>query len=173
MDYENSNQIIFREIQSIRSPWIWGLIMIPLIVIIYGMLRQLFFEIPWGNNPMSNIGLLIVGLILIIGSPLFIYFIRLEIQVRGNGVYYRFSPFHLRFQRILLDNLRSYQVIHYRPLRDYGGWGIRYGKYGKAYTLSGNIGIQLVTVDHKKFLLGTNKPDDVKNALDSIQKNTN
>ncbi|HQK83615.1 MAG TPA: hypothetical protein PLK24_06690, partial [Atribacter sp.] len=72
--------------------------------------------------------------------------------------------------RIPKENLVSYQIVHYQPLRDYGGWGIRYGKYGKAYTLSGDIGVQLVTIDQKKILLGTLRPEDMQKALDSILK---
>jgi len=163
------NHVIFHEVQTVRTSWIWGLVIIPPVIMIYGMIQQLVFKKPWGNNPMSDAGLVIVGLMVIIGPPLFVYFVRLEIQIRNDGVYYRYAPFHLRFQCIQLTHLKSYQIIQYRPLRDYGGWGIRYGKYGKAYTLSGNTGFQLVTADQKKILLGTLKAEELKRALDSIR----
>ena len=170
MNIGNSNQVIFKEIQSVRSQWIWGLVLIPIVVCLYGMIQQLIFKKTWGNNPMSDTGLLIVGLIVIIGLPLFMFLNRLEIQVSSYGVYYRYRPFHFQYQRIPKENLVSYQIVHYQPLRDYGGWGIRYGKYGKAYTLSGDIGVQLVTIDQKKILLGTLRPEDMQKALDSILK---
>ena len=173
MNIGNSSQVFFKEIQTVKSWWIWGLVLILVVVFLFGMIQQLIFKKPWGNNPMSDAGLLIVGLIVVIGLPLFVSLIRLETIVHNQGVDYRYSPFHLRYQRLPKDRLVSYQIIHYRPLRDYGGWGIRYGKYGKAYTLSGDIGVQLVTIDQKKILLGTYKPENMKKALDSIQKNTN
>ena len=119
---------------------------------------------------MSDTGLLIVGLIVIIGLPLFMFLNRLEIQVSSYGVYYRYRPFHFQYQRIPKENLVSYQIVHYQPLRDYGGWGIRYGKYGKAYTLSGDIGVQLVTIDQKKILLGTLRPEDMQKLLIQYSK---
>jgi hypothetical protein len=32
MNIGNSNQVIFKEIQSVRSQWIWGLVLIPIVV---------------------------------------------------------------------------------------------------------------------------------------------
>jgi len=170
---EKVNQIVFRETQTVKSKWIWGLVLIPLVVVVYGMVQQLIFNIPWGSNPMSDAGLFITGLVVIIGLPLFIYFVRLEIQIRKDGIYYRYAPFHFRFQRIPIQNLAGYQVVHYRPLHDYGGWGIRYGKYGKAYTLSGNVGLQVVTTDQKKLMLGTHRPDELKKTLNSLKGEIN
>ncbi|NLJ48581.1 MAG: hypothetical protein GX428_03210 [Candidatus Atribacteria bacterium] len=170
MNIENSNQVFFKEIQTVKSQWLWGLVLIPIVVLLYGMVQQFIFKKPWGNNPMSDTGLLIVGLIVVAGLPLFVFLNRLEIQVSNYGIYYRYRPFHFQYQRIPKENLLSYQIVHYRPLRDHGGWGIRYGKYGKAYTLSGETGVQLVTIDQKKILLGTLKPEEIHNALDSIQE---
>ena len=170
MNIGNSNQVFFKEIQTVKSWWIWGLVLIPIVVFLFGMIQQLIFKKPWGNNPMSDTRLLIVGLIVVFGLPLFVSLIRLEIIVHNQGVDYRYRPFHFQYQRILKEHLVSYQIVHYRPLRDYGGWGIRYGKYGKAYTLSGDIGVQLITVDQKKILLGTLKPEDMQKALDSTKK---
>ncbi len=35
----------------------------------------------------------------------------------------------------------------------------------KAYNVSGNFGIQIVTRDKKRFLIGTRKPDDARAVL--------
>ena len=44
MNIGNSNQVIFKEIQSVRSQWIWGLVLIPIVVFLYGMIQQLIFK---------------------------------------------------------------------------------------------------------------------------------
>jgi hypothetical protein len=160
--------IVFREAQKFKEPWVWALMMIAPAVLLYGMIQQLILKKPWGNNPMSDSGLLILGLIVIIGLPLFIYLVRLDTEVRKDGIYYRYLPFHFSYHQIPSSALLSWQVIQYHPLRDYGGWGIRYGKFGKAYTLTGNKGIQLFTKDQKKILLGTLKPEEFKRAIDLI-----
>ena len=67
----------------------------------------------------------------------------------------------------LLSTLKKYEVQTYRPIRDYGGWGIRYGRGGKAYNVSGNRGVMLELSDGQKLLIGSQKPDDLANAISS------
>ncbi len=46
--------------------------------------------------------------------------------------------------------MNEFYARKYRPIREYGGWGIRYGWNGRAYSTSGNEGVQLVGVlDHQ------------------------
>jgi hypothetical protein len=56
-------------------------------------------------------------------------------------------------------------VRTYRPIRDYGGWGIRYGRNGKAYNVSGNRGVMLEFSHGQKLLIGSQKPGDLANAI--------
>ncbi|MHC4338483.1 MAG: hypothetical protein ACYSTG_11155 [Planctomycetota bacterium] len=62
----------------------------------------------------------------------------------------------------------------YKPIREYGGWGIRYSfrkGIGRAYNMSGNKGVQLVFKNGKKLLIGSQKPDELAQAINSIMKN--
>ena len=54
----------------------------------------------------------------------------------------------------------------YNPIRDYGGWGIRWGTKGKAYNVSGNRGLYLEFSDGKQLLIGLQKPEEFVEALD-------
>lgn len=61
----------------------------------------------------------------------------------------------------------------YRPIKEFGGWGMRTafnGKNGKAYNVSGNVGIQLELKNGSKTLLGTQKGKEAKSANESLQK---
>ena len=60
------------------------------------------------------------------------------------------------------------EVRQYKPLSEYGGWGLRYGSSGKAYNVSGNIGIQLHFKDGSTLLIGTNKKEEVEVVLKQI-----
>ena len=44
--------------------------------------------------------------------------------------------------------------------RQHGGWGIRYGKGERVYTIKGNKGIRIRFIDGKKIMLGTQKSDE-------------
>ncbi|MDQ1088364.1 hypothetical protein [Siphonobacter sp. SORGH_AS_1065] len=55
-------------------------------------------------------------------------------------------------------------------MTEYGGWGLRLGLFGKgiAFNVSGNKGLQLEFIDHKKLLIGTNKPEELTKVLSEI-----
>jgi hypothetical protein len=67
-----------------------------------------------------------------------------------------------------LTELSKYEIRTYQPIREYGGWGIRYGSSGKAYNISGNTGMQLELKDGTRILLGTQKPEEFLKAVDLV-----
>lgn len=89
----------------------------------------------------------------------------LTIEVRPDGLYFRFFPLHRSFRKIASEDLAGYEVRTYSPLKDYGGWGIRYGRRGKAYNVSGNRGVQLEFSNGDKLLLGSQKPEELAEAM--------
>jgi len=95
---------------------------------------------------------------------------RLETQIKKDGVYLKFFPFHLSFRRYTWDKISKSFVRQYNPIGEYGGWGIRFGFFGKgkAYSVSGNKGLQVEFSDTKRVLIGTNKPDELTETLKRI-----
>jgi hypothetical protein len=57
---------------------------------------------------------------------------KLTTLINDRGIAFRFFPFQFKFRRIDWGMLNSCEVITYNPIRDYGGWGIRTNKSGKA-----------------------------------------
>ncbi|NVL91956.1 MAG: hypothetical protein HWN71_02845 [Desulfobacterales bacterium] len=53
----------------------------------------------------------------------------------------------------------------YNPLKDYGGWGIRYGRGGRAYNVSGNRGVYLELSNGKSLLIGSLQPEELARAI--------
>lgn len=90
---------------------------------------------------------------------------RLKNQIRKDGVYVKFFPFHLSFKVYKWDKVSKLFVRQYDPISEYGGWGLRIGRNGKAFNVSGNKGLQLEFHDNKKLLIGTNKPEELKETL--------
>jgi hypothetical protein len=66
--------------------------------------------------------------------------------------------------------IEKYEVITYDPILDYGGWGIKYNRHGKAYNVSGNKGLQLYLKNGKRILIGTQKESELTNFLTLINK---
>jgi len=152
------NEIIFTEIQKMRQPWVWAIIFLPLALVIWHWKQML-------PEPV----MLIVPLIMGILCPLLFYICNLRTEVRADGLYFRFFPFQRSFHKIGISDIKTYEVRTYRPIMEYGGWGIRYSlRYGKAYNVSGNLGIQLVLKNGSKILFGSQKPEEFLEALKKV-----
>ena len=164
----------FREEQQFRQSWIWLIIgssLLALIPLWYGVYQQLVLGIPWGDDPASDgmLVLVVAGMTLLIGSLLYLFRIsRLFVSLDSEGVKYRFTPFHRRIHAIPWTEVNKAFVRTYRPIIEYGGWGIRYGLKGRAYNVSGNEGLQLELKSGRRVLFGTKEPDRLAVVLAQI-----
>jgi hypothetical protein len=132
----------------------------------YGMIEQLVFGRPWGNKPMSDFALAVIGPLMILsGFGLFWLFraMRLITEVRSDGVYIHFVP--LLRDTILFSNIADCEARTYRPIREYGGWGVRFGWKRKAYNVSGNRGVQLTLKSGKRLLIGSQRSEELAQAI--------
>lgn len=160
------NQLIFSETQRFKKWWVWLILLSLIGLYSYGVVSQVFIGRPFGQKPMSDsILLLTLGLILLIS--ILIYNIRLDTEIRKDGVHVRFFPFHLRYRFYSWDSIRHVQVRKYNAIIEYGGWGFRLGLLGKgkALSISGDQGLQLEFNDDKKLLIGTKKPKELEEAI--------
>mgnify|MGYP001105476619 CR=1 FL=1 len=108
------------------------------------------------------------GVLVPIGVGLLIWVFRLETEVRVDGVYIRCVPFHRGFKRFEAAEVSEHHARKYRPILEYGGWGIRRGWKGRAYNVSGNEGVQLVLRDGRRVLIGSARPCELDAAIGSI-----
>jgi hypothetical protein len=162
----------FQEVQRMRQPWLWLLLLSSTIFVIflfgYGMIKQLVLGQPWGNRPLPDAGLVIVGSIIIlltVGLTYFFYTLKLITEVRKDGLYVNFFP--VSRQVIRFDDIRNCEVLTYNAVKESGGWGIRHLRGGKAYNMSGNRGVQLDTSTRGKVIIGSQRPDELARAIET------
>jgi hypothetical protein len=137
------------------------------------VIQQLVLHRPFGDRPMSDTGLSIISALYMLIGVLLLYLFYgggLTTEVRPSGLFVRYFPFHRRFQQIPLEGVRSCVSRVYRPIREYGGWGIRIGMAKKAYNVSGNRGVELEFEGGRKLLIGSSKPDQLASAIESIRR---
>ncbi len=107
-----------------------------------------------------------VAVVVGLGIPLLLWATRLSVRVEPGHLRIRFFPFRRR--DIPLSEIARWEVRTYRPIREYGGWGIRYSLTGAgwAYNVSGNRGVQLGFTDGGRLLLGSQHPEELAAALE-------
>jgi hypothetical protein len=164
-----NNEILFTERQRFKQWWIWLILLGINGLFLFGVFRQVIGGQQFGDNPMSDTGLIVATGLTIVLTLLFVNF-RLDTRINKDGIYVRFFPFHLKFKHYSWDSLTKSFVRQYSPISEYGGWGLRYGLFGKgkAYNVSGDKGLQLEFTDNKKLLIGTNKPEELTETLNKI-----
>ncbi|HOW25690.1 MAG TPA: DUF6141 family protein [Bacteroidales bacterium] len=160
------SQLFFRETQRFNQPWIWVMNLGMVALFVFLIFTQLFAHRPVGNHPAPDF-LLLLLLLFPIGMIVLFRFIRLETEIRRDGIYFRFPPFIRKERTYHWEDIRQCHVRKYSPIGEYGGWGYRVAgkRSGVAYNISGNMGIQIELKNGKKILLGTRKPEEAKEAL--------
>lgn len=96
-------------------------------------------------------------LLMLSGVFVLFYFMKLEYKITEQKVEYRYSPFHLKWRSIDRSEVDKISFVKYSALTEYGGWGIKYGRNGVAYNVSGNYGIFVELKSGKTMMLGTVK----------------
>ena len=119
---------IFEENQKFTQWWLW-VILLSFPIISVG---------PFDDNEI-NIYYVLIGLLI----PCFFFLLQLRVKVSAEGLHYQFFPFHIKSHTIKLEDIEKFKAMEYSPLKEYGGWGIKYRFKGKAYNVSGNKGVKI------------------------------
>ncbi len=165
------NMPVFSETQRPTQWWIWLIVLAINALAWWGIVQQLIMGIDFGNNPMSDAGLILFAIFTLL-IALFFFNTRLETKLSDKGVSVRLWPLHTKAKSFSWDELVHAEVKKYRPMSDYGGWGLRLGRQGVAYNMSGNWGLQLDFKNGKHILIGTNRPEALNTALGQIFNQT-
>jgi hypothetical protein len=145
----------FYEEQKFTQKWILFLIYSPWVLCFFASLMALL---------QKKAGLFTAILPFVAISVIVLLFKSLKLQTRitVDGIYYRFFPVQRMFRAIKKSDIEKLEVKTYDPLSEYGGWGIRYGKNGWAYSVKGKKGIYISLDFETHVLIGTSKPDEVR-----------
>jgi hypothetical protein len=165
MNQEKGTSSIYREVQQFRQAWIWVIVSALAGLVWYAAMMQLLLHRPFGGVPMPIILLVIDWFIFGIGLPALFYFSQLVTEVCDDGIYIRFFPFHKTSHRIAFTEVKQFELRTYHSFREYGGHGIRYGSKGKAYTVSGDRGIQIELLNGKRLLIGSQRAEELWQAI--------
>lgn len=153
----------FREVQRFRQWFFYIPVLVVTGVIWWQFIEQVVLGNPQGAEPVPDWLAWLLTLIFGIGFPVLAAIVRLITVVRPGELTVGLAP--LRSRRIALHDIHDAYAREYSPLREFGGWGIRVGRDGKAYNAYGNKGVQLTLTDGSHVLIGTQKPEELLDAL--------
>ena len=169
-------EILHSEIQYFRkTPWLFFIIPFWLFVVatsVYGLYTQLVVGIPFGVLQSNTMLFITTFFSVFVVTLLLIIFLigKLEVIVTGDGIYYRYIPFINKYRLIKPVEIKFYETRQYKPLKEFGGWGIRYSRRQRTmcYNVRGNLGLYIELRNGKRILFGSKDPHKLKNAIDKI-----
>lgn len=155
-------QMDFIEIQTFRQPILWAGLCV-LFFVTVGIQLWIIASGGWQAQTLQWVGLG-MSIVLIGGVSVLMYISRAETKVCADGLHTRFYP--LESEKIIpwqeIANARSATI---RPIRDCGGWGLRFGPKGKAYIVSGAAAVIVSLKSGKYITLGTQQQSVLEEAI--------
>ncbi len=80
-------------------------------------------------------------------------------------VWFGFIPTYRR--EIAIVSISRVEVVDYRPIADFKGWGVRVGPDGeRALNARGDRGVRLHLVDGSMLLIGSQRPEELALAVE-------
>lgn len=160
-----NSECLFKEEQKFTQWWVWLLLLFVMGLFIYGLLQQLILKVPFGNNPASDAGLVFFNL-LVLSVCVFFWSLKLKTTITQKKLIIRYFP--LFNKHILWKNVQKAEIIKYGFI---GGYGIRISmKYGTVYNVKGNKGLAITLKNGKKYLIGTQRENELGEIIRSINK---
>jgi hypothetical protein len=158
--------MIYQETQYFRQWWVVCLLG-GLFCLFSGMaVQQLLLHHPVGDKPVPDWGMWLLLIVFGVGMPCLLLTAHLRTVVDQKVVRLRFFPFHFHDQ--VIEGIVNVEPCVYRPIADYGGWGIREGAMGKAYTVAGKLGVRLTLASGESLLVGSREPERFAEAIRSV-----
>jgi hypothetical protein len=88
-----------------------------------------------------------------------------EVTATEVRVWFGWLPVYRR--AVPITAIRRYELLQYRPIRDHGGWGIRWGREGeRVLTARGDRGVRIELIDGTKLLIGSQRPEELAETLE-------
>lgn len=157
-------ELWFREDQRFRGPWIWTAIAIDFVVtaLICG---AIVYRAGQGEAWRA---LYVTGFVIMAVNAAVLALLlmtKLQIEVNPHGIFVRLYPFQRRVRKIDLDGVTGARLVAFRPVRDYGGYGLRVRRDGKAYIVQGERGVRLDYANGYHILIAARNSEALYTAI--------
>ena len=147
------HDLYFHEEQHFDRRLLLAVALIPLIMFVVLLLS------PQTQPAALLVFIPVAALLIFVGA-----YMKLITEVGPDGIAVRLRPFPTF--RYAFSRLQSVQPRKYRPILEYGGWGIRWSARGWAYNARGNEGVQLVLDDGGRVLIGSQEAERLAEAIE-------
>jgi hypothetical protein len=148
-----------------RTPWphwaeavFWGTLALTSFAMLAG----------WDTDLPATVRAPAAGGIVALGAGLRAIIGGMTVHVDDSGVFVHLGRVPLLQRRVAFDEIERMEVVRYRPIRDFGGWGIRGLGKTKAWTARGDRAVRLDLTDERELYIGSDVPQRLAERIRTI-----
>lgn len=134
--------IVYREFNHFH-PWVWGIIWGATLMSVFVVLRS---------------GVLALGVTALLPVLFWFLFGKLTVEVRRDSLHLHFGRWGWISRTVAYADIDDAEAVTYRPLWEFGGWGIRGWGKKKAWTTRGDQAVRLELADGNVLYVGSQTP---------------
>jgi type IV secretory pathway VirB3-like protein len=163
------DRILFEEEQRFRQPWLI-LVVVFICAIVFTSVFLSLHSLTVASLGTIEFAGMLFGIVASALVVIVLLVARLRVRIDHEALDISFRPFVHR--RIRLQEIAQFEPRSYRPLLDASGWGVHYSfsEKGWAYNVSGDRGVQIKLKNGVWLLIGSQKPDELANAIAEGQR---
>jgi hypothetical protein len=166
------------ETQTLKdSQWLWVLMIViaagAIIPLAYGLYWQVGRGEPWGDEPMSDSGL--IGLTIFVAICTAVMFAcmaltKLELKIDEIGIHYRFVPYRRKWSLITPHEIESFEVNNMKSFVGMCRVGYHKNVLNNSTTMNlvGTKQIMLRLRNNRKIMIGTTNAEGAGLAMKKL-----
>lgn len=148
-----------------RTPWpgfvtavLWGSVVLSCYPILAG----------WDNDLPDDLRWVIVGAILAFVGALKTVVGGLTVLVRESAIVLHLGSVPLVKRVVPFRDIVDLRSVEYRPIAEFGGWGVRGFGRRKAWTARGNRAVALDLTGERQLLVGSDHPQRLEERIRTL-----
>ena len=112
----------------------------------------------------------ILGLVFLLLLAVNAVFTRLDVEVLDDHILIAFGPVHLVRKHIHFSEIEAVRSLTYRPLIEFGGWGIKWRPGRTAWTIRGCQAVAVTLKSGRQIYVGSEHPQRLAGAIQAAMR---
>lgn len=137
---------------------------VSLISVILPLIMLISAGFAWFGSSWTSLIMVVVAILLVIQKG------GLRTSVTQQEITVRFGLPGFKVLLLKTADISNIELVEFSPPRDFGGYGIRRNREMSAYYLRGSRGVKLTTTKGKKYLIGSDHPEELYAVTQAVVK---
>jgi hypothetical protein len=155
MQNERAHYVEFSSWPGVVSAVLWGAAVLTCYPILAG----------WDHDMSAPMRWLVVGGVLSSLWGITVLLGGLTVRVDDDGVFLHLGRVPVVKRAVSFDEILSMRSVQYRPIAEFGGWGVRGTRERRAWTARGDRAVALELTEGRELLIGSDRPQRLEERI--------